>query len=103
MTRYPPPPGGAYVVRPPGHHPARKVRVLTEMLIRVFDLDPRRWGIAAEHGHREPGPTSPGRSEERRVGKECVSPCRSRWSPYHSKKKKTQVHKCKRHKDNKTA
>src|SRR3546814_12618179 len=23
------------------------------------------------------------RSEERREGKECVSPCRSRWSPYH--------------------
>src|SRR3546814_18229158 len=23
------------------------------------------------------------RSEERRVGKECVSKCRSRWSPYH--------------------
>src|SRR3546814_19668306 len=23
------------------------------------------------------------RSDERRVGKECVSPCRSRWSPYH--------------------
>src|SRR3546814_14236676 len=26
------------------------------------------------------------RSEERRVGKECVSTCRSRWSPYHDKK-----------------
>src|SRR3546814_15784163 len=25
----------------------------------------------------------PHRSEERRVGKECVSTCRSRWSPYH--------------------
>src|SRR3546814_14983974 len=32
------------------------------------------------------------RSEERRVGKECVSTCRSRWSPYHSKQKySTQV------------
>src|SRR3546814_13255445 len=29
------------------------------------------------------------RSEESRVGKECVSTCRSRWSPYHSKTKKT--------------
>src|SRR3546814_13536178 len=29
------------------------------------------------------------RSEERRVGKECVSTCRSRWSPYHSKKTTT--------------
>src|SRR3546814_2019945 len=31
-------------------------------------------------------PADPGlrtRSEERRVGKECVSTCRSRWSPYH--------------------
>src|SRR3546814_11549830 len=27
------------------------------------------------------------RSEERRVGKECGSTCRSRWSPYHEKKK----------------
>src|SRR3546814_11829159 len=27
----------------------------------------------------------PERSEERRVGKECVSTCRSRWSPYHEK------------------
>src|SRR3546814_20810251 len=26
------------------------------------------------------------RTEERRVGKECVSTCRSRWSPYHKKK-----------------
>src|SRR3546814_18677244 len=31
------------------------------------------------------------RSEERRVGKECVSTCRSRWSPYHYKKKR--IHK----------
>src|SRR3546814_1696557 len=28
------------------------------------------------------------RSEERRGGKECVSTCRSRWSPFHIKKKK---------------
>src|SRR3546814_6476942 len=27
------------------------------------------------------------RSEERRVGKECVSTCRSRWSPHHENKK----------------
>src|SRR3546814_15135163 len=29
------------------------------------------------------------RSEERRAGKECVSTCRSRWSPYHEKKTHT--------------
>src|SRR3546814_11004667 len=33
------------------------------------------------------------RSEERRVGKECVSTCRSRWSPYHYKQKKDKVSK----------
>src|SRR3546814_20838318 len=32
--------------------------------------------------------TDSSRSAERRVGKECVSPCRYRWSPYHYKKKK---------------
>src|SRR3546814_16950108 len=31
------------------------------------------------------------RSDERRVGKECVSTCRSRWSPYHSKKKPRRI------------
>src|SRR3546814_14800700 len=30
----------------------------------------------------KPGVVAKGRSEERRVGKECVSTCRSRWSPY---------------------
>src|SRR3546814_4693835 len=34
------------------------------------------------------GVVAPARSEARRVGKECVSTCRYRWSPYHYKKKK---------------
>src|SRR3546814_14712375 len=34
------------------------------------------------------GLTPTARSEERRVGKECVSTCRSRWSPYHEKTNK---------------
>src|SRR3546814_15586302 len=33
------------------------------------------------------------RSEERRVGKACVSACRSRWSPYHYKKKRSKHHR----------
>lgn len=37
MTRYPPPPAGIYVIRPPGQHPARKIRVLTEMLLECFE------------------------------------------------------------------
>jgi DNA-binding transcriptional LysR family regulator len=36
MTRFPVPTAGLFVVRPPGHHPARKVRVLTELLIEHF-------------------------------------------------------------------
>src|SRR3546814_18669956 len=43
----------------------------------------------------------PVRSEERRVGKECVSTCRSRWSPNHEKKKKavkeSTIHKLTNH------
>src|SRR3546814_13119632 len=35
-----------------------------------------------------------GRSEERRVGKECVSTCRSRWSHYHYKKKNYPILLC---------
>src|SRR3546814_4852886 len=39
---------------------------------------------ALSGGSEETGGTSgSARSEERRVGKECVSTCRSRWSPYH--------------------
>ncbi|ATN36976.1 LysR family transcriptional regulator (plasmid) [Rhizobium sp. ACO-34A] len=37
MKNHPPPPAGIFVVRPPGQHPSRKVRVLTEMLIECFD------------------------------------------------------------------
>src|SRR3546814_19163902 len=42
--------------------------------------------IESQVGHYLP--YRPSRSEERRVGKECVSTCRSRWSPYHYNKKK---------------
>lgn len=40
MPRYPPPSAGIYVIRPPGRHPSRKVRVLTELLIECFDQAP---------------------------------------------------------------
>ena len=36
MTRFPVPEAGLFVVRPPGAHPARKIRVLTESLIEHF-------------------------------------------------------------------
>src|SRR3546814_12799461 len=47
-----------------------------EILVRVRDGEITLRPIA---GTRPRGK----RSEERRVGKECVSPCRSRWSPEH--------------------
>src|SRR3546814_9999753 len=45
---------------------------------------PQPGGIDLHHGIRRDGGI--GRSEERRGGKECGRTCRSRWSPYHSKK-----------------
>src|SRR3546814_18466240 len=45
-----------------------------------FKLPPMLPEMLAEFGYPK---TVAGRSEERRVGKECVSTCRSRWSPYH--------------------
>ncbi|UEM01993.1 LysR family transcriptional regulator [Skermanella rosea] len=45
MTGYPPPPAAVYVVRPPGQHPARKIRVLTEMMTEYFKRNPDLWGL----------------------------------------------------------
>src|SRR3546814_6763197 len=46
-------------------------------------------GVVSFHGVYDapPFPHVAPRSEERRLGKECVSTCRSRWSPYHYKTK----------------
>jgi DNA-binding transcriptional LysR family regulator len=45
MTGYPPPSAAAYVVRPPGQHPARKIRILTEMMTEYFKRNPDLWGL----------------------------------------------------------
>src|SRR3546814_10115843 len=47
-----------------------------------FRKDPRMGEPALEHRHSF-DPFDLPRSEERRGGKECVSPCSSRWSPCH--------------------
>lgn len=44
LPNHPPPPAAAYVIRPPGRHPARKVRILTDMLIEHFKANPELWG-----------------------------------------------------------
>src|SRR3546814_10520845 len=41
------------------------------------------WPYLGHYGPVERTGSRALRSEERRVGKECVSTCRSRWSPYH--------------------
>lgn len=45
LPRYPPPVFGIFVVRPPGQHPARKVRILTELLIEHFGNAPHVSGM----------------------------------------------------------
>ena len=60
-----------------------RLRVAMGMSLRkVTEHAPISKGVEAsviEEKYYEP----PLRSEERRVGKECASKCRSRWSPYH--------------------
>lgn len=40
MTGYPVPPAGVYVVRPPGQHPARQIRILADLLVEYFERLP---------------------------------------------------------------
>src|SRR3546814_1528667 len=61
--------------------------VCSSDLIEV-DGKTKRIGITRAHMEEDAGKSMHEghvgqRSEERRVGKECVSTCRSRWSPYH--------------------
>lgn len=37
MPNHPPPPAGIFIVRPPGQHPPRKIRVFTELLLECFE------------------------------------------------------------------
>src|SRR3546814_20683260 len=56
----------------------------------IFSKGPTGWKMILHHASHAPQEAGlfdlqdrPDRSEERRVGKECVRTCRSRWSPYH--------------------
>src|SRR3546814_1666553 len=60
------------VVQPSQVHALAGIRLATGSSSRLGDGVDLLSAIAGQ-----------GRSEERRVGKECVSTCRSRWSPYH--------------------
>jgi len=48
MTSYPPPPAGVFVVRPPGLHPARKIRILMDTLVDHFARNPAIWGLGRQ-------------------------------------------------------
>src|SRR3546814_17199442 len=69
------------VIAPGGE--ALCLRIVVE--VQRADLDPGPAGVAAPCLRKQAGgDVGEGvRSEERRVGKECVSTCRSRWSAYH--------------------
>src|SRR3546814_9004191 len=58
---------------------------------RIWAEEPERGDVIV---FKLPRDNETDRSEERRVGEECVSTCRSRWSPYHSKKKQLKGTSC---------
>src|SRR3546814_21131849 len=80
--------GGRGLARPPGG-PARRRRLLLLLRARRRAFGEARALPGGPERRRDqplvasqPREPRTGRSEERRVGKEWVSTCRSRWSPY---------------------
>src|SRR3546814_17802537 len=59
------------------------VQLIVDVVVEIGGEQPLREGRLLSH---EEPVVALQRSEERRVGQECVSTCRSRWSPYHYKK-----------------
>src|SRR3546814_15573055 len=62
----------------PGEVVVEERRVLGEQFVHADHVQPLDTA-----GGKAVKTVQADRSEERRVGKECVSTCRSRWSPYH--------------------
>src|SRR3546814_19041942 len=52
-------------------------------LASILNATTPLWGVIVAHLFTPHEKATPARSEERRVGKACVSTCRSRWSPSH--------------------
>src|SRR3546814_18041190 len=65
-------------------HAAEGVAAIVDEIVHVPPVArrPGRVGKAGLRGVADPAVPAEMRSEERRVGKGCVSTCRSRWSPY---------------------
>src|SRR3546814_17190873 len=61
-----------------------RIRILVEQEVHsALAIDRDRPALVAQHRGEAHAREVVARSEERRVGKECVSTCRARWSPYH--------------------
>src|SRR3546814_14106080 len=73
-----------YRVVPP---PATPLMVIRLVQGRGLERDWVAWEAISPHLRQAVVAAADNRSEERRGGKECVSTGRSRWSPYHEKKK----------------
>src|SRR3546814_11013418 len=72
------------------NHPNEFTKVGEELEVVVLELDEDNRKLSLGHKQLEENPWDTfetiftlDRSDERRVGKECVSTCRSRWSLYH--------------------
>src|SRR3546814_12081651 len=63
-----------------GNNPGRGRQASRGPIEKTDRTTAGRFGARVGFESHDTGST---RSEERRVGKECVSTCRSRWSPYH--------------------
>src|SRR3546814_21094712 len=66
------------------HQVSRQFRLRRgQLLVCIWNEDFDRYGPDNSSGTASNEVERKVRSEERRVGKECVSTCRYRWSPYH--------------------
>src|SRR3546814_15052998 len=66
-------------ILPPLHGPTWGYRYRARLSVRVV---PKKGGVLVGFHERKSSYVADMRTEERRVGKECVSTCRSRGSPY---------------------
>src|SRR3546814_11523084 len=73
-------------VRYSGNRPRRRAATEMSLVSTLMPAGPVNARMIGKNAQVASSGAS-SRSEERRVGKECVSTCRSRWSPYHEKKK----------------